>query len=166
MSKSPCIYCLVCACLWPMQLAHAITPDVNEQTGYNREFRLLDTDGNGKLSVKEASKDKIVSGAGFVKADRNRNQTLDKDEFSNYKSTEQQKMASRIASDSAITTKIKSKYLIEKNFRSFKVGVETKAGVVILSGFVESEFARKRAEQIAYEVDGVRAVKNALVVKP
>jgi hyperosmotically inducible periplasmic protein len=153
-------------CLGMLQVANAMTPDVNEQTGYNREFKLLDADTNDKLSAKEASKDPIFSGSGFAKADRNRNHSLDKEEFASYKSAVQQKQAKQAASDSTITAKIKSKYLIEKNFRSFKVSVETKDSVVVLSGFVENESTRKRAEQIAYEVSGVKAVKNALVVKP
>lgn len=149
-----------------VQQGYAITPDVNEQTGYNREFKLLDADNNGKLTAKESAKDPIFTSAGFHKADRNRNQSLDKEEFATYKSAAQQKQAKQAASDSAITAKIKSKYLIEKNFRSFRVSVETKDNVVVLSGFVENESTRKRAEQIAYEVSGVKAVKNALVVKP
>lgn len=148
------------------QQAFAITPDVSEQTGYNREFRLLDVDSNGKLTGKEAAKDSIFTSSGFARADRNRNQSLDKDEFASYKSAMQQKQAKQAASDSAITAKIKSKYLVEKNFRSFRVSVETKDNIVVLSGFVENEFSRKRAEQMAYEVSGVKAVKNALVVKP
>lgn len=161
-----CRFLLGIVCLCVLQLAHAMTPDVNEQTGYNREFRLLDADTNDKLSAKEASKDPIFGGSGFAKADRNRDHTLDKEEFATYKSAVQQKQAKQAASDSAITAKIKSKYLIEKNFRSFRVSVETKDSVVVLSGFVENESTRKRAEQIAYEVSGVKAVKNALVVKP
>lgn len=144
----------------------AMTPDAMNQTGYQREFKFLDADANGKLSAKEISKDALFGGGGFGKADTNHNQSLDVDEFSTYKSNVQQKQAKQAASDSAITTKIKSKYLVEKNFRSFRVSVETKEGVVVLSGFVENESTRKRAEQIAYEVSGVRAVKNALVVKP
>lgn len=144
----------------------AMTPDAVNQTGYQREFKFLDTDANGKLSAKEVSKDPLFDGGGFGKADINRNQSLDADEFATYKSKVQQKQAKQTASDSAITAKIKSKYLIEKNFRSFRVSVETKEGTVVLSGFVENESTRKRAEQIAYEVSGVRAVKNALVVKP
>lgn len=159
--------CLVgMCCLIMSQAAYSMTPDVNEQSGYNREFRLLDADANGRLSAKEASKDPIFGSDGFVKADRNRNHTLDKEEFATYKSAVQQRQAKQAASDSAITAKIKSKYLVEKNFRSFRVSVETKGGVVLLSGFVENESTRKRAEQIAYEVSGVKAVKNALVVKP
>lgn len=146
--------------------AFAMTPDAVNQTGYQREFKFLDTDANGKLSAKEVSKDALFDGGGFGKADTNRNQSLDADEFASYKSKVQQKQAKQTASDSAITAKVKSKYLIEKNFRSFRVSVETKEGTVVLSGFVENESTRKRAEQIAYEVSGVRAVKNALVVKP
>lgn len=146
--------------------ALAMTPDAVNQTGYQREFKFLDTDANGKLSAKETGKDALFNGGGFGKADTNRNQSLDVDEFSTYKSKVQQKQAKQAASDGAITTKIKSKYLVEKNFRSFRVSVETKEGTVVLSGFVENEAARKRAEQIAYEVSGVRTVKNALVVKP
>ncbi len=159
--------CFVCLfSLFTLSPAHAITPDVNEQSGYNREFRFLDKDGNGKLSWDEARKDKILTRAGFTKADRNRNQTLDQEEFASFKATQQQKLAKQVASDSAITAKIKSKYLVEKNFRSFRVSVETNNGVVLLSGFVENEFSRKRAQQMAYEVDGVKVVKNALLVKP
>lgn len=159
--------CYLCIFMFGwVQQAHAMTPDVNEQTGYNREFKLLDADNNGKLSAKESAKDPIFTSVGFSRADRNRNQSLDKEEFASYKSAVQQRQAKQAASDSAITAKIKSKYLIEKNFRSFRVSVETKDGVVVLSGFVENESTRKRAEQIAYEVNGVRAVKNALVVKP
>ena len=161
-----CRYFLGICFLGMLQVAYAMTPDVSEQSGYNREFRFLDTDANERLSAKEASKDSIFGTSGFVKADRNRNQTLDKEEFATYKSAVQQRQAKQAASDSTITTKIKSKYLVEKNFRSFRVSVETKDNIVVLSGFVENESTRKRAEQIAYEVSGVKAVKNALVVKP
>lgn len=157
-----CAFVLACA----HSSAYAMTPDAVNQTGYQREFKFLDADGNGKLSAKETSKDTLFDGGGFGKADVNRNRSLDADEFATFKSKVQQKQAKQAASDSAITTQIKSKYLVEKNFRSFRVSVETKEGTVVLSGFVENESTRKRAEQIAYEVSGVRAVKNALVVKP
>jgi hyperosmotically inducible periplasmic protein len=158
--------CLVVTLSFWISSAYSMTPEVMNQSGYNREFKLLDADGNNKLSAKETSKDSVFGDNGFTKADRNRNHALDKEEFATYKSKVQQKQAKQAASDSAITAKIKSNYLIEKNFRSFKVSVETKGGVVVLSGFVENESSRKRAEQIAYEISGVKAVKNALVVKP
>ena len=77
-----------------------------------------------------------------------------------------QKESKRIARDSAITTKVKSKYLLEKNFKSFKVSVETKDSIVILSGFVDDQATKNRAEQIAASVKGVKSVTNGLVVKP
>ena len=140
--------------------------DNPNQTPYQKEFNLLDVDGDGKLSATEIKKDSTFDFAGFSKADKNHNGSLNSDEYATYKSDVQQKESKRIAKDSAITTKIKSKYLVEKNFSSFKVSVETKDGVVILSGFVKDEATKVRAGQIAKGVKGVKSVTNSLVVKP
>lgn len=144
----------------------AITPDPADQNIYQREFKLLDADGNDKLSATEVKKDPIFDDGGFSKADKNHNGSLSQDEYATYKSKVQQKEAKQAASDGAITSKIKSKYLIEKNFKSFKVSVETKDGVVALSGFVDDEATKARAGQIAAGVKGVKSVSNGLVVKP
>ena len=119
--------------------ALAVTVDEMHQTGYQREFKLLDADSNGKLNAAEIKKDELFNEGGFAKADKNKNGSLSESEFSTYKSTVQQKESKRIAKDSAITSKIKSKYLLEKNFKSLDVSVETKDGVVVLSGFVDNE---------------------------
>ena len=144
----------------------AITPDPSNQDMYAREFKLLDVDNNEKLSATEIKKDNLFNGGGFGKADKNHNGSLTKDEYATYKSAVQQKEAKQVASDSSITSKIKSKYLLEKGIKSFKVSVETKDGIVVLSGFVDTESAKTRAEQIAAGVSGVKSVKSALVVKP
>ena len=78
----------------------------------------------------------------------------------------QQKEAKQAATDSAITAKIKSKYLLEKGIKSLKVSVETKDNIVVLSGFVDNEATKVRAGQIAASVKGVKSVSNGLVVKP
>lgn len=145
--------------------ALAITPDPSDQNIYQREFRLLDANSDGKLSASEVKKDPIFDG-GFGKADKNHDGNLSQDEYATYKSAAQQVEAKRVARDSAITSKVKANYLLEKNFRSFKVSVETKDGVVILSGFVDDEATKSRAERIAASVKGVKAVKNGLVIKP
>jgi hyperosmotically inducible periplasmic protein len=147
--------------------AVAVTIDEmrGEQAPYAQAFKALDSDGNGKLSKKEATKDKDVKNA-FSKADKNHNGSLDQDEFAAYKSKVDNAENKQTAADSAITAKIKSKYLVEKNFSSLKVSVETKDNTVILSGFVDSEEQKARAEKIAMGVSGVKSVKNALVVKP
>ena len=142
-----------------------MTDEIN-QSGYQREFKLLDVDGDGKLNASEIKKDSTFDDGGFAKADKGHNGSLSEDEFATYKSAVQQKEAKQAAHDSAITAKVKSKYLIEKNFRSFKVSVETKDSIVILSGFVDDEATKNRAEQIAASVKGVKSVKNGLVVKP
>jgi hyperosmotically inducible periplasmic protein len=145
--------------------AVAITPELMNQTSYQREFERLDINRDGKLTSTETAKDDILKG-GFAKADKNNNRSLDEDEFATYKSKVQQEKSKKAASDAAITTKIKSKYLVEKNFKSFKVSVETQDGIVLLSGFVDNEATKKRASEIAASVSGVKSVKNALVVKP
>lgn len=142
------------------------TDEMRDQNGYNREFKLLDTDSNGKLSSAEISKDELYDGGGFGKADVNKSGSLSKDEYATYKSKVQQKESKRVAADSTITSKIKSQYLVEKNFKSFDVSVETKDKIVMLSGFVDNQATKTRAEQIAARVKGVKAVKNGLMVKP
>ncbi|MGB7816215.1 MAG: BON domain-containing protein [Methylotenera sp.] len=143
----------------------ALTDEIN-QTSYQRDFKRLDVDGDGKVNAKEIKKDSLFDFSGFSKADKNHNGSLNEDEYATYKSAVQQKEAKQVASDSAITSKIKSKYLLEKGIKSFKVSVETKDGVVVLSGFVDNEAAKTRAAQIASGVSGVKSVKNALIVKP
>lgn len=146
--------------------AWAITPDPSDQGTYVREFKLLDVNNDGKISASEIKKDNLFNDGGFAKADKNHNGSLSQDEYATYKSAVQQKEAKQVASDSAITSKIKSKYLLEKGIKSFKVSVETKDGIVVLSGFVDTETAKARAEEIAKGVSGVQSVHSALVVKP
>lgn len=144
----------------------AITADMPDQNIYAKEFKLLDTNSNGKLSATEIKKDELFNGGGFAKADKNHNGSLSEDEYATYKSKVQQKESKQAASDGAITSKIKSKYLLEKNFKSFDVSVETKDGIVVLSGFVDNQATKSRAGKIAAGVKGVKAVSNGLVVKP
>jgi hyperosmotically inducible periplasmic protein len=144
----------------------AETPDLIDQNGYTKEFKTWDTDNNTKLSPSELKEDKYFNSGGFAKADKNKNGSLSEDEYATYKSNVQQKESKRVAGDSAITTKIKSKFLVEKNFRSFDVSVETKDKIVMLSGFVDNEETKKRAGEIASRVAGVKQVRNGLMVKP
>lgn len=145
--------------------ALAANPDLIDQNGFRAAYKQLDIDNNGRLSFAEASKEKIFAD-GFSKADKNKNNTLNYDEYASYKSQQQDKESRRVVSDSTITSKIKAKFLLEKGLSSFKVSVETKDGMVILSGFVDNEALKARAEQIAASVSGVKSVKSALVVKP
>lgn len=67
--------------------------------------------------------------------------------------------------DTVVTTKVKAAILEEPNLKSLQIGVETYKGVVQLSGFVNSSAVALKASEVTRKVDGVKGVKNSLVVK-
>ena len=67
--------------------------------------------------------------------------------------------------DSVITTKIKSILLKDEFTKSFHISVKTYRGVVQLSGSVDSKNTIDKAGKIASSVNGVKSVKNNLVVQ-
>lgn len=66
---------------------------------------------------------------------------------------------------SALTAKVKSALIKDETVRARDVEVETFRGTVQLSGFVDTEAQKERATAIARSVQGVRDVKNNLIVK-
>ena len=73
--------------------------------------------------------------------------------------------AREVVDDTIITTKVKTALLAEKGIDSGRISVETDQGHVMLSGDVKSPDQRQRAEGIARQVTGVRAVENKIEVK-
>jgi len=71
--------------------------------------------------------------------------------------------------DGVTTAKIKGLYLREKIFGvqpvKFGVTVDTRNGVVYLTGTVDNKKQFNAAEEIAQSVKGVKAVKNELTIK-
>jgi hyperosmotically inducible protein len=67
--------------------------------------------------------------------------------------------------DTAITTKVKTALAQDPYTSALDIQVETYKGVVQLSGFADSESEKRRAGQVAGEVNGVRSVKNDVRVK-
>jgi osmotically-inducible protein OsmY len=80
-------------------------------------------------------------------------------------STPQQSSTGEVVDDSVITTKIKTMLASDDFLKSFQISVETRKGVVQLSGFVDSQRAVDKAGQIARGVEGVKSVKNDLIMK-
>jgi len=80
-------------------------------------------------------------------------------------STPQQSSTGEVVDDSVITSKIKTQLAADELLKAFQVSVETRKGIVELSGFVDSQNAKDKAAQIARGVGGVKSVKNALIVK-
>jgi osmotically-inducible protein OsmY len=72
--------------------------------------------------------------------------------------------AATAVDDSWITMKIQSEYFIHDEIKSRKVDVDTKNGVVTLKGSVPSDVAKRAAELIARDTEGVSKVVNNLKV--
>lgn len=72
--------------------------------------------------------------------------------------------AGQAIDDTAITTTIKGKYLADDTLKGLDISVETKQGVVTLTGSVQNDAARELATTIARGVDGVTRVDNQLTI--
>lgn len=135
------------------------------QTSYAEQFNQLDVSGNGLLTWPEASRDKSLNSKHFAKADKDHDGSLDKDEYAEIKTELGQQKVSQVVSDSVITTKAKAKLLAEESLKSLKISVETYKGEVILSGFVKDNATKAKAQEVVASIEGVKSVKNGLVVK-
>jgi len=80
-------------------------------------------------------------------------------------STRTQESTGQYVDNSVITTKVKALLAEDDLLKSFQIGVETFKGVVQLSGFVNSQKAVDKAVEITRSVEGVKSVKNDLIVK-
>ena len=69
-----------------------------------------------------------------------------------------------VLDDTAITTKVKSAFASDPDVSAMRVSVKTVDGRVNLTGEVKSLTEKRKAEQVARNVSGVRSVNNELVV--
>ena len=67
--------------------------------------------------------------------------------------------------DTAISAKVKAALLGDPDVKGTDVSVETFRGTVQLSGFVDTPESARRAADLARRVEGVREVRNSIVVK-
>jgi osmotically-inducible protein OsmY len=82
------------------------------------------------------------------------------------KEAEQQlERATAALDDATITTKVKSALIADPDLSGLSIDVDTAQNVVTLRGSVVSDAMRQKAEQLARSVDGVKEVRNELVVK-
>jgi len=70
-----------------------------------------------------------------------------------------------VVDDAAITTKVKSAIFAEPGLKTLQINVDTKGGVVTLSGTVDTPVLKERAMDIAQHADGVRSVVDNLAIK-
>ena len=85
--------------------------------------------------------------------------------FAACSSTRTHESTGEYVDDSVITTKVKSLLAADDFLKSFQIGVESYKGVVQLSGFVNSQKAVDKAIEITRSVNGVKSIKNNLIVK-
>lgn len=67
--------------------------------------------------------------------------------------------------DTILTSRVKTALLNDPDVSGLSVNVETFKGVVQLSGFVKSVKERNRAVQLARGVQGVRQVRNDILIR-
>ena len=67
--------------------------------------------------------------------------------------------------DSTITAKVKSALIDDDSTKGGDIKVETRGGVVQLSGFVSNQAQKDAASKVAKAVSGVKSVNNGLGIK-
>ena len=77
-----------------------------------------------------------------------------------------ERSSGRLKDDEHITTTVETGLKNEPVYKFTNVDVKTFAGVVQLSGFVNTDSQRRRAQDIAEHTEGVQQVVNSLVLKP
>ncbi len=91
------------------------------------------------------------------------NETVDK---VGEKLSEQSAKTGAAIDDAEITTKIKAAIFAEPGLKTLQISVDTVAGVVSLTGSVDTQANSDMAKSLAGAVAGVKEVQNKLVVKP
>jgi hyperosmotically inducible periplasmic protein len=80
--------------------------------------------------------------------------------------TRHQESVGAYVDDTAITTAVKARFYENKDVDGTSIRVETMKGTVLLSGFAKNTTERSTAETLAWKVEGVKAVKNEIAVRP
>lgn len=68
--------------------------------------------------------------------------------------------------DSAITTAVKARFVEDRSVDAAAISVETMKGTVMLSGFAKNTTEKANAESLTWKVQGVKSVRNEIVVRP
>ena len=92
-------------------------------------------------------------------------ETTSSDTQGNMVVAEKKSTVGNVIDDSIITTKAKAKILATEDLKSLQISVETHQGEVILSGFVDNEAAKMKAEEVVSKIEGVKSDKNGLEIR-
>ncbi len=126
-------------------------------------FNAYDTNADGAISLEE-----FQAQGGLVKSfhdgDMNRDLSLSKDELATASASTDRIMSTRFVDDAWITAKVKTMLLKDDIVKGLSVNVETRKGMVQLSGWVNHAFQIDQAERVASSIDGVKSVRNDLLL--
>jgi hyperosmotically inducible protein len=126
----------------------------------NVAFDNLDKNRDGFLSKEEVAGEKELAKR-FARFDRNKDGRWTLDDYIKANKDNDE----RISADTAITTKVKTKFLTEQGIPSTKISVETYEGTVTLTGTVDNKDQVASAAKVAAGVSGVKKVENRLAAK-
>jgi hyperosmotically inducible protein len=128
------------------------------------DFRQVDTDADNSISLQEF-KAQIGDERAFSAADLNNDGRLDRSEYFAARSVAEHTKGAAYFDDTWITAKVKAVLLNDDFLSGLEIHVQTRDGVVQLSGFVRKPEQIGRAIYIASRVEGVKQVQNDLILK-
>jgi osmotically-inducible protein OsmY len=85
--------------------------------------------------------------------------------FAGCASTPTHESTGQYVDNTVITSKVKTALASDDFLKSFQISVTSYKDTVQLSGFVNSQAAKDKAGELAKGVEGVKTVKNNLIVK-
>lgn len=127
-------------------------------------FKAADSNGDGMISMVEFAAQGGHAEA-FREGDTNEDSRLTSDEYAKAVANHDRIKAGKFIDDAWITAKVKALLLKDEGIKGLAVKVDTHKGTVQLSGWVDNPSQITRAEKIALGVEGVKGVRNDLLVK-
>src|SRR5438270_1554325 len=85
---------------------------------------------------------------------------------STFQQKSSERTAGRMVDDKKIASSVRSELRNDPLYKFHDVAVKTFDGVAQLSGFVNADEQKRRAEEIARQVQGVMDVQNSISLKP
>jgi len=128
------------------------------------DFKTTDSNGDAMVSLQEFQEKGGFEQA-FHEGDANRDRRLSSEEYTKATANNDRLKAGKYIDDAVITAKVKALILKDEGVKGLDVNVETHQGTVQLAGWVTSPTQIAQAEKIARSVEGVKGVRNALLVK-